>query len=104
MLQHGQRVMDVIDRVVDRLDSQEKLWDLLIAIGREHFSKQLYHISIGIFAILFWQCKIQELSLKPPPDPSEIFFIIPSLLGLLKFWEQLQKNKFVFGSTEIQHI
>ncbi len=39
MVQHGQRVMAVVDRVVASLDSKEKTWELLIQIGRAHFSQ-----------------------------------------------------------------
>ncbi len=39
MVQHGQRVMGVVDRVISFLDSKDKIWELLTSLGREHFSK-----------------------------------------------------------------
>ncbi len=46
IVQHGQRVMNVIDRVMANIDYKEKIWDLLIEIGREHFSE--YYIACSI--------------------------------------------------------
>ena len=41
IVQHGQRVMNVVDRVMAAVDSRERVWDLLIQIGREHFSENI---------------------------------------------------------------
>ncbi len=55
IVQHGQRVMNVVDRVMAAVDSRERVWDLLIQIGREHFSENILiafkkyrvHINLG---------------------------------------------------------
>ena len=38
MLQHGSRVMAVVDKVIEVIDDNERIWDVLIEIGRQHLS------------------------------------------------------------------
>ena len=41
MLQHGSRVMAVVDKVIEVIDDNERVWDVLIEIGRQHFSNYI---------------------------------------------------------------
>ncbi len=36
---YGVKVMSVLDKVVANLDSKERVWDILIQLGRNHFSE-----------------------------------------------------------------
>ena len=39
---HGTRVMGIIKITIENLDDYQTLWDCLIKLGREHFSKYNY--------------------------------------------------------------
>ena len=62
MAQHGKRVLSIVGMAVDNLDNYQIVWDNLIKVGREHFSKYYYYllpiynkIIYGIFGV---QCII----------------------------------------------
>lgn len=37
--QHGVRVMQIVDLVIENISDYQKLWDSLIGLGRDHFGK-----------------------------------------------------------------
>ena len=39
LLRHGERVIAVLGKVMATLDNRRATWDILIEIGRQHFSK-----------------------------------------------------------------
>ena len=58
MAQHGKRVLSIVGMTVDNLDNYQIVWDNLIKVGREHFSKYYYYllpiynkIIYGIFGV-----------------------------------------------------
>ena len=44
MAQHGKRVLSIVGMTVDNLDNYQIVWDNLIKVGREHFSKYYYYL------------------------------------------------------------
>eukprot|EP00095_Tigriopus_kingsejongensis_P008478 maker-scaffold18_size714446-snap-gene-4.16 protein:Tk08478 transcript:maker-scaffold18_size714446-snap-gene-4.16-mRNA-1 annotation:"x globin" len=41
LVHHGERVMAIVDVVIQCLDSYQNLWDILIQVGRKHYRKHL---------------------------------------------------------------
>ena len=50
---HGKLVMDVVNSVVESLENYEKMWDLLIAVGRQHFCKESHDCSCEALTLDF---------------------------------------------------
>ena len=51
--EHGERVMIIIDRTVAAIDNPQKMWDLLIGIGKRHFG-ELNHFFGNVGEISAW--------------------------------------------------
>ncbi len=39
IVQHGEKVMSIVDHVMENIDSDERIWEILLQIGRDHFRK-----------------------------------------------------------------
>ena len=58
MAQHGKRVLSIVGMTVDNLDNYQIVWDNLIKVGREHFSKYYYYLFITKLFMEFVVCTV----------------------------------------------
>ena len=58
MAQHGKRVLSIVGMTVDNLDNYQIVWDNLIKVGREHFSKYYYLLLLLLQNYLWNLCNL----------------------------------------------
>lgn len=58
--QHGKRLMKLLDQVVQTIDNYDRLWDILIKLGKNHFSKLFLVADRMLIRFVFYTISISK--------------------------------------------